>query len=244
MTPRSTPSSSARSTYCTTQGCVKTPAGGLAVPSAPPCFARRGWGALSLPLDDISNALNDGKGCMSIQEELGIAAADGAEQRIAVLGGLGERLAEGEGVLAAVVGEVEVVRGDGRYSVVSRTHINRYTRQGKHTRNSRRAGADSLQGRLGTAVLEDNPQLGELLIEHLESGKELLFGVHVGDVRAGRAGDLAVEVEDHVVLFHLREDGEEFVVIADAGRGVGGHACTRQQAALKEEWLPYPGDTP
>lgn len=54
---------------------------------------------------------------MSLQEEFGIAAADRAEKRIAVLGCLGERLAEGERVLAAVVGKVEVVRGDGRYSV-------------------------------------------------------------------------------------------------------------------------------
>lgn len=50
-----------------------------------------------------------------IQKELGVAAADRAEQRIAVLGGLGEGLAEGQGVLAAVVGEVEVVGGDSRY---------------------------------------------------------------------------------------------------------------------------------
>jgi hypothetical protein len=64
-----------------------------------------------------------GKGYISIQEELGVAAADRAEQGIPVLGGLGEGLAEGEGVLAAVVGEVEVVRRDGCYSVVSRAHI-------------------------------------------------------------------------------------------------------------------------
>lgn len=118
---------------------------------------------------------------MGIQEELGITAADRAEQRIAVLGGLGEGLAEGEGVLAAVVGEVEVVGRDGCYSIVSRLHITT-TKQDKHTRNRGGAGADSLQGRLGAAVLEDDPQLGELLIQHLEGGKELFLRVHVGDV--------------------------------------------------------------
>jgi hypothetical protein len=84
------------------------------------------------------------KGCRRIQEELGITAAYRAEQRIAVLGGLGEGLAEGEGVLAAVVGEVEVVRSDCRYSVVSRLHITRSTKQDKRTRNRRGAGTDSL----------------------------------------------------------------------------------------------------
>jgi hypothetical protein len=35
------------------------------------------------------------------------------------------------------------------------------------------------------------------------------------------------------VFLHLREDGEEFIVVAHAGRGVGGHACTvNMQPAL------------
>lgn len=90
-------------------------------------------------------------------------------------------------------------------------------------------------------MLEDNPQLGELLIEHRERGKELFLGVHVGDARAGRAGDLAVEVEHHVVLFHLREDGEEFVIVADAGRGVGRHAWhSSTSRPEKEEWPSLP----
>lgn len=37
--------------------------------------------------------------------------------------------------------------------------------------------------------------------------------------------DFAVEVEDHVLLFHLGEDWVEGLVGEDAGGGVGGHAC-------------------
>jgi hypothetical protein len=49
-----------------------------------------------------------------------------------------------------------------------------------------------------------------------------------------------VQIEDHVVLFHFREDGNEFVIVAHAGRGVGGDACSCQQAARKEEVVDLP----
>lgn len=60
------------------------------------------------------------------QEELGVAAAHGLEERVAVLGGLGDRLAEGEGIhVANVAGEVEVVCGDGGWDTLDADHLER-----------------------------------------------------------------------------------------------------------------------
>lgn len=74
-------------------------------------------------------------------------------------------------------------------------------------------------------MLEHDPQLGEPLIQHLQRGQELLFGVKIGDSRPRGAGDFAVQVEHHVLLLHLGEDREEVIVGAHAGGGVGRHAC-------------------
>lgn len=49
-----------------------------------------------------------------LQEELGLAADGGLDERVAVRGLLGDRLAEGKGVAAGLGRrEVEVVGGDG-----------------------------------------------------------------------------------------------------------------------------------
>ena len=53
------------------------------------------------------------RGKLDIQEELGVTAHNGLDQGVSVLGGFGERLAEGEGVVGLIGSEVEVVRGDG-----------------------------------------------------------------------------------------------------------------------------------
>ena len=70
-------------------------------------------------------------------------------------------------------------------------------------------------------MLENNPQLRELLIQHLQGGQELLFSVEVGDSWPRGAGHFAVEIEHHVLLFHFCEDREEVFVGVYSGCGVG-----------------------
>ena len=141
--------------------------------------------------------------CQNLQEELGVAADDGLEQCVAIGGGLGDGLAERKRVnLAHVPGQVEVVSSDG-------------------SSNGRAASADGIQGGGSGAVLEDDAEVGELLVEPLQGGQEgLLVRLALGD----DAGDLTVEVQDHVVLLHGGEGGVEVVERGDTGLGVCGDA--------------------
>lgn len=74
-------------------------------------------------------------------------------------------------------------------------------------------------------MLENDSQLRELLVQHLQRGQELLFCVEVGDSWPRAAGYFAVEVEYHVLLFHFGKDGEEVFVGTYPGCGVGCYAC-------------------
>lgn len=90
-------------------------------------------------------------------------------------------------------------------------------------RDGRSARLDGLDSRGGCAVLEDDTEAGERLMESEEGGQELFLGGEDGDGCVCGGGELAVQVEDHVVLFHGGEDGVEDAVIYDSGRGVRGH---------------------
>jgi hypothetical protein len=106
-------------TSCVAKGWVKTPAHlGLCEGA----FSARGWGALSLPLEKQTVSQHCGfipvtrKNAIGLQEELGVTACHGLEKRVSVSGGLGNGLAEGEGVdFADVARQVEMVRGDCAY---------------------------------------------------------------------------------------------------------------------------------
>lgn len=89
-------------------------------------------------------------------------------------------------------------------------------------------GADSLEGGGCATMLEDDAELGELLMEGPEGGEEGRFSVEDRDSGAilgsmgmrGRGGHFSVEVENHVLLLHLCKYRVESLVIDDAGRGV------------------------
>lgn len=93
-------------------------------------------------------------------------------------------------------------------------------------------GTDCLEGSSCAAVLENDAELGELLVEGPESGEEGRFSVEDRDggavlggvgVRRG-GGHFAVEVEDHVLLFHLCKHRVEGFVVHNARGGVL-HGC-------------------
>lgn len=144
------------------------------------------------------------------QKELPFAPHNGLQERVPILGCLGDRLAEAERVAGPIVdGEGEVVRGD-------------CAGHGGAT------GADGGEGGGGAAVFENDAEVREALMEAEESGEEGGFGVEdrycLGVGRriwgrgggrgvGGSGGDFAVEVEDHVLLFHFGEDGVECCVV-------------------------------
>lgn len=157
---------------------------------------------------DLVTALADGRvrGTVRTQEELGIARDGRPQQRVPIRGCLGHGLAEAVRVAGPVVNDQgQVVGGD-------------------CGRNRGTACLDRLGRRGGGAVLEDDPQLGETLVQVLELGQEGLFGGQDGDVVCCRTGDFAVEVQDHVLALHLGEDGVEGLVAYDAGAGVCGYS--------------------
>lgn len=89
--------------------------------------------------------------------------------------------------------------------------------RGDCTRNGGPAGPHSGEGSGRAAVLQNNTQLWEFLMEGLQRWQESWLCVEDSDGRAifrgmgvgGGGGDFAVEVEDHVLFFHLRKDGVE-----------------------------------
>lgn len=84
--------------------------------------------------------------------------------------------------------------------------------------NSRAALLDSLNRSSGGAVLENDPQLGETLVQLEQGWKEALLCRQNGHITRGR--DFAVQVEDHILTLHLSEDGVELSVVDDARGGV------------------------
>ena len=87
--------------------------------------------------------------------------------------------------------------------------------------HSRAALLDSLHRSSGCAVLENDPQLGETLVQLQQGGKEALFRRQDGHI--ARGWDFAMQVEDHILTLHLSEDGIELGVVDHARRGVGSH---------------------
>lgn len=94
----------------------------------------------------------------------------------------------------------------------------------KRTSNSRPAGLDGINGSRGRAVLQDDPEVGELCVQAVELRQEGLLEREV--LRGGDTRHLAVKVENHVVALHLGKDGREGLeeVGAGTGLGIGRHA--------------------
>lgn len=127
-----------------------------------------GCGALSLPLKGMT--VNTPTSLVveveivwkaDSQEELGVAADNGPDQRVPVRGLLRDRLAECERVAAGFVGgEVEMVGSDCRYSpLISAPLAVHCTRKGRNTRrglttNGRPASPHSFHSRCGGTMLE------------------------------------------------------------------------------------------
>jgi hypothetical protein len=138
------------------------------------------------------------------QEELRVSGGGSLEKGSSVGGELGNGLAEAVRVVSPLVnGEVKVVGGDGSGNVGS-------------------AGLDSLDGGGSGAVLQDNAEVGETLVESLEGRKEGLLSVQDGG--GLRRGGLSVDVEDHVALLHSGEDGVEGGVVDNSSLRVGGQS--------------------
>lgn len=149
-----------------------------------------------------------------MQEELGIAAADSLEESVSILRGLGDRLAEGQWVhVANIAGQIEVVCRDGSYGMSVADPFEETRGLRGLTANGRSALPDSFDSCGCGAVLEDNSQLGEALVELEKSRQEGLLGCNaVGD----DARDFAMDVENHVVLLHGFKGGVEVVEGGDS----------------------------
>jgi len=80
------------------------------------------------------------------------------------------------------------------------------------------AGADCSNGSSCGTVFEADAQFGEAGMQVFEGGEEFFFGIEDGDAALG--GALAVQVENHVLAFHLFEDGVELHIVDYAGRRV------------------------
>lgn len=96
--------------------------------------------------------------------------------------------------------------------------------EGVRTAHGRTALTDSLDGCGSRAVLENNPQLGELLIKFEERGQESLL---VSNAIGHDAWDLAVDVEDHVMLLHRLKCGVEVIKRGHPSLRVRRNACAR-----------------
>lgn len=92
------------------------------------------------------------------------------------------------------------------------------------TSNSRPAGLNGIDSGSSRAVLQDDPEIGELCVQAMELGQEGLLERKV--LGGGDAGHLSVQVEDHVMALHLGKHGREGLeeIGAGASLGVGRHA--------------------
>lgn len=159
---------------------------------------------------------------MSLQEELRVSTAHSAEEGVPIRGRLGDGLAESKRVdLADITRQVQMVCCNGCYTPTESALLGYEPErvESGHTSHSRPAGLDRLNGCRSGAVLQDDPKVGEALVNILQSRQESLL---VGASLRHDAWDLAVDVENKVVLLHGREDGVEGVEGCDASIRVCG----------------------
>lgn len=138
------------------------------------------------------------------EKELGVTRGCSFNQSLAIIREFGHRLAKVEGIATPRINrEVKVVCSDGGS-------------------NGGTAFLDGLNGGARGAVLQNDAELGEFLVQKLEGRQKLVLSVKHMDIMA--TGALTMQVKNKIVLLHGSKSRVEGLVAAHAMLRVGGDA--------------------